>query len=280
MKLGRINELEVKREADISYILTDGVNEIFLHKKEAEKPYEIGERISVFLYDDNQGRITASTRPPSLKIDEIALLDVVSTNYNYGAFLYYGMVKDLLLSIDDLPKNHRYWPKPNDKIFVGMKEKQGRLFAKLLTRYDLKNSFSLLDDLEPGNNYDAFMMYYLDNGIVCFTEKGNEIFIHRNNYRDVPRIGQKLDVKILTKNEFNYSGTLIAQKELMLDKDANIVYQYLLDHDGEMPYTDKSDVEEIYQIFHMSKGAFKRALGHLNKYERIVLNKENTKIRR
>ena len=132
MILGKINSLEVKREADISYILTDGTQEIFLHKKEAERPYEIGELIDVFLYDDNQGRVTASTKPPSILLGEKQLLEVVSSNYNYGAFLYYGMVKDLLLSIDDLPKSHRLWPKLNDKLFVKMKEKHGRLFAYLL----------------------------------------------------------------------------------------------------------------------------------------------------
>lgn len=281
MDLGKINHLEVKREADISYILADGENEIFLHKKEAERPYEIGEVIDVFLYDDNQGRITASTKPPSIMIDDVGLLSVVSTNYNYGAFLYYGMVKDLLLSIDDLPKSHRMWPKPEDKIFVTMKNKHDRLFAKLLSRHELKMHFDQDEELVIGDYYHAYQMYYLENGIITFTESGQEIFVHRNNYREMPRIGQRLSVKIISKNESgNYSGSLIAQKELMLDKDANIVYQYLLDHNGKMPYTDKSDVEEIYQVFHMSKAAFKRALGHLNRLERIELNKENTKIRR
>jgi len=281
MELGKINHLEVKREADISYILTDGLVEIFLHKKEAEKPYAIGEEIDVFLYDDNQGRLTASTKPPSIMLDQVALLEVVSTNYNYGAFLYYGMVKDLLLTIDDLPKSHRYWPKPTDKIFVVMKVKHDRLFARLLTRYELKTSMPVLDELKIGEFYHAFQMYYLEEGVIAFTAEGHEIFVHKNNYREMPRIGQRMSVKIISKNESgNYSGTLIAQKELMLDKDANIVYQYLLDHDGVMPFTDKSDVDQISKVFKMSKAAFKRALGHLRKLERVELNSENTKIKR
>ncbi|MFA7076211.1 MAG: S1-like domain-containing RNA-binding protein [Candidatus Izemoplasmatales bacterium] len=281
MELGKINRLEVKREADISYILTDGFEEIFLHKKEAEKPYAIGELIDVFLYDDNLGRVTASTKPPSLFVDEVAMLEVVSTNYNYGAFLYYGLVKDLLLSIDDLPKTHRLWPKPTDKIFVTMAVKHDRLFARLLSRHELKMKLNPEDSLPIQEFCHAYQMYYIETGIIAFTEEGHEVFIHKNNYREMPRIGQKLSVKIISKNESgNYSGTLIAQKEIMLDKDANIVYQYLLDHDGIMPFTDKSDVDQIYQVFHMSKSAFKRALGHLNKLERIELNQDNTKIKK
>lgn len=281
IELGKINSLEVKREADISYILTDGLQEIFLHKKEAEKPYAIGEKIDVFLYDDNLGRVTASTKPPSISLDEVALLDVASTNYNFGAFLYYGMVKDLLLTIDDLPKSHRLWPKPTDKIFVTMKNKHGRLFARLLSRYELKTHLASEEELMIGEFYHAYQMYYLEEGIVLFTSFGSEIFIHRNNYREMPRIGQKLSVKIISKNESgNYSGTLIAQKELMLDKDANIVYQYLLDHKGIMPFTDKSDVDEIYKVFHMSKAAFKRALGHLKRMDRVELNSNDTRIKK
>ncbi|HRY77993.1 MAG TPA: S1 RNA-binding domain-containing protein, partial [Candidatus Izemoplasmatales bacterium] len=62
MKLGDFNTLTVLRETDIAYQLTDGENEFFLHKKEALRNYLKGEVIEVFLYVDNQGRPTASTR--------------------------------------------------------------------------------------------------------------------------------------------------------------------------------------------------------------------------
>ncbi|MCK5731577.1 MAG: DNA-binding protein, partial [Tenericutes bacterium] len=44
-----------------------------------------------------------------------------------------------------------------------------------------------------------------------------------------------------------------------------------------MKYTDKSDAEEISKVFHMSKSAFKRALGFLYKAGQIELSKINTK---
>jgi len=214
MDLGKINRLIVKREADISYILTDGELEIFLHKKEAERPYQIGEVISVFLYDDNLGRITASTKPPSLELGGIALLDVKQTNTNYGAFLYYGMVKDLLLSLDDLPHNKKSWPKEN--------------FAKILSRFELSKTFENKEDLTEAEKYPAYVMYLLDNGIVAFTEDGHEIFVHNNNLRETVRLGQKLEIKIIALNSTgNYSGTLIEQKELMIDTDSKLLLEYL-----------------------------------------------------
>lgn len=281
MILGKFNELIVKRETDISYILTDGDLEIFLHKKEAERPYEDGEKIEVFLYDDNQGRITASTKKPLLELDEAALLEVVSFNYNYGVFLYYGMVKDLLLSLDDLPTNKKLWPRPKDKLWVTMKNKNNRLFGEMISRYKLSLYLPSPEDLVKSQSYDAYVQHLLENGLIAFTEQGHEIFVHHNNYREEVRIGQLLTIKIINKNETgNYSGSLIEQKELMLQTDAQTIYQYLLNHGGNMEYTDKSDADEIYRVFHMSKSAFKRALGHLYHLEKIELNKENTKIRR
>jgi predicted RNA-binding protein (virulence factor B family) len=280
MELGKINRLIVKREADISYILTDGELEIFLHKKEAERPYLIGEAISVFLYDDNQGRITASTRPPSLEIGGLALLEVKQVNPNYGAFLYYGMVKDLLLSLDDLPHNKKSWPKENDRIFVTMVNKNDRLFAKVLSRFELAKSFSETELLIENEKYSAYVMYILDNGIVAFTENGHEIFVHNNNLRQTVRLGENLEIKIIAHNSTgNYSGTLIEQKEIMMNSDSQIILDYLKEHGGTMRFTDKTDAESISKVFKMSKSAFKRALGKLYREKTIELNENYTKLK-
>jgi predicted RNA-binding protein (virulence factor B family) len=281
MKLGKINQLEVKREADISYILTDGFEEIFLHKKEAEKPYESGEIIDVFLYDDNQGRITASTRPPSLTVGEVRLLEVVEVKEKYGVWLNYGMVKDLLLSKDDLPKNLSLWPLPKDKLYVTMKVTGNRLFAQVLSRYELKNSLEPQEDLPEKEVVTAYLQFFIDAGIVLYTAEGHEIFVHKNNYREKYRLGQELNVKIIAKNDQgNYSGSMIEQKELMINKDADIIYEYLEAHGGFMTLTDKSSPEIIQGVFHMSKAAYKRALGHLKAQGKVELNPDNTKIKK
>ena len=57
MIIGEMNSLEVKRIGDISFILTDGNEEIFLHKKEALKEHVVGETIECFIYQDSKRRI-------------------------------------------------------------------------------------------------------------------------------------------------------------------------------------------------------------------------------
>ena len=278
MELGKVNTLKVLRESDIAYVLTDGEVEVFLHKKEAKKPYLDGEDIDVFLYSDNQGRVTASTKVPLLKLNEVKMLEVVQVNERYGAFLYYGMVKDLLLSLDDLPTNKRVWPKPGDFIMVEMICKKDHLYGHILGRKQITDHFPDAPKLADNEVVEAYVMYLIDNGLVCFTKAGHEIFIHKNNYRENYRIGEAVQPKILKQNpSMEYVATLIEQKEIMLEKDALRILEYLDKNDGIMKYTDKSNASEIQEVFHMSKSAFKRALGNLYRAKKVILNKENTK---
>ncbi|MCK4552355.1 MAG: hypothetical protein KAU02_05495 [Tenericutes bacterium] len=278
MILGDINTLKVLRESDIAYVLTDGVEEVFLHKKEAKKPYLDNEEIDVFLYTDNLGRVTASTKEPLITLEGVKMLEVVNTNERYGVFVYYGMVKDLLLSLDDLPSDTRAWPQTGDRVMVEMIEKKDQLYAHIIGRKQITDHYPDAEVLTDLEKVEAHVMYIIDNGIVAYTEAGHEIFIHKNNVRNYYRVGQLVNPKILKRNPSGeYVGTLIEQKELMMSKDALYILDILEKNDGIMKYTDKSDAEEISKVFHMSKSAFKRALGSLYKAGKVELSKINTK---
>ncbi len=278
MEIGRFNLLTVMRETDISYILTDGKEEVFLHKKEALKAYEPGDTLEVFLYVDNRGRTTASTRIPYIAMEEAAFLQVVSVNFEFGVFLDNNLIKDLLLSKDDLPFNLDEWPKPQDMIFVQLREKKGTLFAKFVGRKQIGSYFLDKVLLESGKSYQAYVQYLLDDGLICFTPNGDEIFIHVNNTRRKYRLGEEVHPRILKQNEsLEYVGSLIEQKETMIKSDADIILDYLDSHEGLMRFTDKSNPVEIQAAFKMSKSAFKRALGSLYKAGRVELGPENTR---
>lgn len=279
MELGKINTLRVLRETDIAYLLTDGLEEVFLHKKEALRPYKDHEEIDVFIYKDNEGRLTASTKTPYLTKHGFAKLEVVGINPKYGVFLNYGLVKDLLLSLDDLPGALDLWPQVGDELFVTMKESKGRLFAHILSRNEMNDKFDFegQKDLEK---IQITIMHHLDNGVLGYSDQGHEVFLHRNNYRKRLRIGEVVEADIIQKNEQNYSGKLIEQKEIMLSKDADTILKYLEEHGGKMKYTDKSKPEIISRVFHMSKSAFKRGLGQLKKQGKVELNPTQTILKR
>ncbi|HLR14708.1 MAG TPA: hypothetical protein VK144_02715 [Bacillota bacterium] len=51
---------------------------------------------------------------------------------------------------------------------------------------------------------------------------------------------------------------------------------YLQEHNGRIPFTDKSDPADIHETFGFSKGAFKRALGRLMRNKKIEQRDGNT----
>jgi predicted RNA-binding protein (virulence factor B family) len=52
----------------------------------------------------------------------------------------------------------------------------------------------------------------------------------------------------------------------------------LQENNGYLPYHDKSNPEEIYDFFGMSKKAFKMAVGSLFKQQKITLTKTGIKL--
>ncbi|MCK7484850.1 MAG: S1-like domain-containing RNA-binding protein [Bacillus subtilis] len=187
MILGMMNTLKIVRETDISYLLTDGENEIFLHKKEALQPYRPGDSIDVFIYVDNVGRPTASTKTPFATMEHPNFLEVVNVNVELGIFLHYGMVKDVLLSKDFLPVQMAQWPKPGDRLYVILKAKKDLLFARQVSRKSV--AFYLKDPskLEEGSFVDAFVQFILLEGLVVFTSEGHRNFYSLQQYaKDLP----------------------------------------------------------------------------------------------
>ena len=69
---------------------------------------------------------------------------------------------------------------------------------------------------------------------------------------------------------------LIEQKEIMIKDDAQLILDYLQNHNGVMNYTSNSSPEIIFNAFKMSKASFKRALGKLYKERKVILTDDKT----
>lgn len=279
LALGDYNLLKVIREADFSYILSDGETEVFLHKKQTTKELEIDEEIEVFLYFDNQKRVTATMNQPLVDKNAPNFLEVVDVNPRLGVFLNMGLIKDLLLSRDDLSFIKKEWPEVGDLIFVKLKVSKTQLTAKIIPRYSIREYLKPTTELIEGEKYTAYCIYKAEEGVVFTTKEGHNIFVYFKHIRKTYRLGEKVYVKIINcKLDHKYNGTLIEQKEIMLTQDAKTIKEYLELHNGVMKITDRSTPEEINDVFKMSKAAFKRALGTLYKEKVIQLLADETRL--
>ena len=279
LKMGDYNTLTVLRETEFAYMLGDEETEIFLHKKQVTRELEDGEEVHVFLYFDNQKRVTATMIQPLVDQTHPAFLDVVDVNHRLGIFLNMGLIKDLLLSRDDLPFIRKEWPQVGDRLFVRLRVSKNQLTAKFIPRFDISLTLKPTENLEVGQEVQAYNVYKTEEGNIFFTEEGHSIYVYFKHMRKEYRLGEKETIKIsIDKGNYEYSGTINKQKEIIITDDAQIIKKYLEDNEGVMEYTDKSSADDINIVFHMSKSAFKRALGSLYKQGIVKLEPGKTSL--
>ena len=75
IKLGEYNTLEILRDTEPGLFLGDGAEgEVLLPNRYVPKVFEIGDKIEVFVYLDNEERPVATTDQPYIKKGDFALL--------------------------------------------------------------------------------------------------------------------------------------------------------------------------------------------------------------
>ena len=73
------------------------------------------------------------------------------------------------------------------------------------------------------------------------------------------------------KNPDQRAGVALLWRHTQDRRAATRILQLLKEHDGFLPYHDKSDPEEIYEFFGISKKTFKMSVGNLYKQKLISI---------
>ncbi|MEW9669146.1 S1 RNA-binding domain-containing protein [Ammoniphilus sp. 3BR4] len=271
MQAGQMETLEVVRKAQFGYFLSDGENDILLHKNEAEKEFKEGEKVSVFIYMDHEERLAATMKKPRIVYGEFKWLDVTDVNRKMGVFLDMGIQKELLLSKDDLPQDRAAWPLKGDRVFVGLKhDKKGRLLAKLGLDVELAEMEEQAGKNMINKEVTGYVYRVIALGAFMYTDEQHIGFIHREDMKGSIRLGQKVTARVKSiREDGRLNLTQNPSKAVAYQEDAEIIYQILQDRGGAMPFSDQTDPETIRQKFSISKAAFKRALGKLMKENKI-----------
>ncbi|MFC7370681.1 S1 RNA-binding domain-containing protein [Fictibacillus iocasae] len=264
--------LKIARKADFGYFLTDGTEEVMLHKSEASKVHDENEAVEVFLYQDHEGRLAATETKPKVRLDTLAWLDVAGQNKKYGVFLNMGIKKDVLLSKDDLPHDWELWPAVGDKIYSGLKlDKKGRLFADLATEEEMVEQAEAAGPEQHNQVLEGYVYKQNESGVLLFTDNQFIGFIHRDEMTRKLRLGEKVSARVsFVREDGRINMSMKPRKEEAYSEDAEAILHYLRKNKGQMALTDKSAPSEIEETFQISKAAFKRAMGKLLKENKIV----------
>lgn len=269
MKLGEYQVLQVVKRVDFGIYLGENPEDntrVLLPKKQVPPDTQIGDRLEVFLYKDSKDRLIATTKKPKLTIGACAALKVLSIG-NIGAFLDWGLEKDLFLPFKEMTKEVQ----EGDEVLVTLYiDKSHRLCASMRELYELlsQNSPYKKDDIVTGRVYE-----FSDNfGTFVAVDDKYSAMLPLHEDSSMLKIGDVIEAKVTNvKPDGKLDLTRREKAYIQMDADAEKVMQVIEAYAGVLPFTDKASPEVIRREAKMSKNAFKRAVGHLYKERKIEI---------
>lgn len=268
-RLGELQELTVGKEVDFGIYLTDGESReerILLPKKQVPDGIKIGDKLTVFVYKDSSDRLIATTRKPVLTIGSApSLLRVAQVNKT-GAFLDWGLEKDLFLPYKQQTRKAREGEEVLVSLYI---DKSERLCATMNVYKNLRTDspYKAGDDVsgviyEDSDNYGMFVA--VDNIYSAIIPKNEE-------YGSLI-IGDQIRARVTKVREDGKLNLSVRDKSyVQMFSDMDIIMDLLDRFSGVLPFTEKASPEVIKRETGMSKNEFKRAVGHLYKERKIEI---------
>lgn len=273
LQSGDVVKLVVKERQESKYVLTNDDVDIPLNISEVTEPLEVNQKIEVFLYADRRGNLAATTALPHIHKGEYGWARVLHVKDREGAYVDIGTSREVLVPAEDLPKLKSLWPEPGNHLYITLRtDRDGGLFGRLATEEKVLELYEDADTELFNKNVLARPYRLLPVGTFLLgVDTPYRIFVHESERGAEPRLGSDVSVRVIeVKEDGTINASMLPRVYERLSDDAEQIYKYLEDVGGKMPFGDKSSPEEIKEMFHMSKGAFKRALGTLMKANRIT----------
>lgn len=271
-RIGERIRLPVVREVAAGLMLDGGeLGEVLLPK--GERLSEAGEEVNVFLYRDSEDLPIATERKPLVMPGEFGILKVVASN-NTGAFLDWGLAKDLLLPF----REQRNPPKVGAPVvvYVHLDPKSGRLVASQRIGRHFGPD---MPPYEEGDEVNLLLYGKTEMGYKVIVDKlysgllfGNQVF-EELFYAD-----QRQGYVQQVRPDFKIDASLYAPGQAKVDDLEARLERELESRGGFWALNDKSSPETIKEELGVSKKVFKKALGALYRKRRIVF--EDDGIRR
>ncbi len=264
--IGKRNVLSVVREAAPGLYLDGGeLGEILLPARYIPRGVAPGDNLAVFVYRDSEDRLVATTETPLATVGEFACLKVVSVNQQVGAFLDWGLAKDLLL-----PFREQEFPVHVGQhvvIFVFLDPASQRVVATTRLSRHLSRE---LPPYRKGQAVRFMVTGRMPLGYNAVVENTYRGFLFHDKLAAPLMVGQKLKgfvraIRAGGKLDLSLDASGYQRVAPLTDQ----IIQALERNGGKLAYDDDSSPAAIRQKFGVSKKAFKQALGRLYKVRRI-----------
>jgi len=272
--IGEYNILEILRENVPGLFLSDDEgNEILLPNRYVPKEFKIWDKLEVFVYLDNDERLVAVTDRPYITKGDFALLRCNDVT-NHGAFLDWGMVKELFCPF----KEQAFKMKKGGWYLVHcyLDEETNRLVASSKTNHFLDNKELTVNQFDE---VDIIVSHPSEIGMnVIVNKKHLGLIFNDDIFKDLS-VGDKLKgivKKIRPDNKLDISLGQIGYRNI--EPNAEAILNELEDNSGYLQLTDKSSPEHIKETLQMSKKSFKKAIGSLYKQRLIIIEDDGIRL--
>jgi len=265
-ELGKQNTLPIANESPHGFYLDGGeLGEILLPSAYVPKGVTPNSMLSVFVYLDSEDRIIATTDRPLAQVDEFAALKVVEVNKRMGAFLDWGLSKDLLLpfresrgriNVGDTRVVRIYVDSASGRIVAS--ERHGRFLSQERPRYQPQQEVDLIVASETPLGYKAI----INNQHVGL--------LYENELSEPLSVGQRFKGFV---KKVRADGNIDLRRDrsgyTRVGPLADQILHFLKENGGRLELDDRSSPDAIRETFNVSKKAFKQALGNLYK-QRLI----------
>ncbi|TDV42817.1 hypothetical protein EC919_11778 [Pseudomonas graminis] len=274
--VGRYNSLQVVKHTNFGLYL-DGAQdgEILLPNRYIPKdiPSEDEDWLNVFIYLDSDDKLIATTEKPKVQVGEFASLKVVEVN-SIGIFLDWGLPKDLLL-----PYSEEKQPlKAGDYCVVHVYLDKHTRRITATTRLD-RYLDKVPANYTVGQEVDLLVAEETAMGFKAIINNKHWGLIHKNEVFKFLRSGKQEKGFIKeVRSDGNISLSLQPVGEQLASSLNAQILGKLRDNNGVLPVSDKSDPQVISNLFGVSKGNFKKAIGALYKQGQIVIHTDRIEL--
>lgn len=268
--VGRYNTLQVVKHTDFGLYLDGGADgEILLPNRYIPKdtPSEVEDWLNVFVYLDSEDKLIATTEKTKVQVGEFASLKVIEIN-SIGIFLDWGLPKDLLMPYSEEKRQMRAGEYCVVHAYLDRRTRRITATAKLDRYLD-----KIPADYRVGQQVDLLVVEESPMGFKAIINNKHWGLIHKNEVFKFLRSG---------KQEKGYIKEMRADGKIALSlqpigQDAALgLHEQILTKlkaaNGVLPLNDKSDPQVISDMFGVSKGNFKKAIGALYKSGQIVIH--------
>jgi predicted RNA-binding protein (virulence factor B family) len=271
IRIGEYQTLTIHHEKPEGFYLGDDEgNQVLMPSKYISDTMKIGDQEEVFVYGDSQGRDIATTEKPLITLGQFAFLRVAAVD-DVGAFCDWGVSKQLFIPYRN--QGTQVTPGQGLVVLMYLDGQSGRLVGTAKLNHYLQHQADA--ELEKGQEVDLLVYDKSDLGYRVVIDQTYAGLLYGSETPRPLELGEQLKgyIKPLREDgKIDVSYFPIGHQSI--EPNAQKIMTKLEEHQGFLPFTDKSSPEEIRKQFGISKKLFKKSLGNLYKQKLVILRED------